>query len=46
MEEVLVGLIDTKVLDRRELQRLADKIAKAKAADAEVRSEPKGGGKS
>jgi hypothetical protein len=38
---VLVGLIDTKVLDRRELQRLADKIAKAKA-DAET----KGGRKS
>ena len=31
VEEVLVGLVDTKVLDRRELQRLADKIAKAKA---------------
>jgi BlaI family transcriptional regulator, penicillinase repressor len=31
VEEVLVGLIDTKVLDRRELQRLAEKIAKAKA---------------
>jgi BlaI family penicillinase repressor len=41
VEEVLVGLIDTKVLDRRELQRLADKIAKAKA-DAET----KGGRKS
>lgn len=35
VEEVLVGLIDTKVLDRRELQRLADKIARAKAADAD-----------
>ncbi len=41
VEEVLVGLIDTKVLDRRELQRLADKITKAKA-DAEN----KGGRKS
>jgi predicted transcriptional regulator len=30
VEEVLVGLVDTKVLDRRELQRLAEKIAKAK----------------
>ena len=40
VEEVLVGLIDTKVLDRRELQRLADKIAKAKAADPE--KDPKG----
>jgi predicted transcriptional regulator len=48
VEEVLVGLIDTKVLDRRELQRLADKIAKAKAADAESRGEKdhKGGRKS
>ena len=42
VEEVLVGLIDTKVLDRRELQRLADKIAKAKA-DADS---SKGGRKS
>jgi predicted transcriptional regulator len=42
VEEVLVGLVDTKVLDRRELQRLADKIAKAKAADAQN----KGGRKS
>jgi BlaI family penicillinase repressor len=31
VEEVLVGLVDAKILDRRELQRLADKIAKAKA---------------
>ena len=30
-QEVLVGLVDTKVLDRKELQRLADKIAKAKS---------------
>lgn len=30
VEEVLVGLVDAKVLDRRELQRLAEKIAKAK----------------
>jgi BlaI family penicillinase repressor len=37
VEDVLVGLIDTKVLDRRELQRLADKIAKAKAADTQTR---------
>src|SRR6185312_8336455 len=44
VEEVLVGLIDTKVLDRRELQRLADKIAKAKAADAD--KDTKGGRKS
>src|ERR1044071_6995718 len=44
VEEVLVGLTDTKVLDRRELQRLAEKIAKAKAADAE--KDGKGGRKS
>ena len=43
VEEVLVGLIDTKVLDRRELQRLAEKIAKAKA-DAD--KDTKGGKKS
>ncbi len=44
LEEVLVGLVDTKVLDRRELQRLAGKIAKAKAADGEGKE--KGGRKS
>lgn len=33
LEEVLVGLVDTKALDRKELQRLAAKIAKAKAAE-------------
>lgn len=30
LEEVLTGLVDARLLDRRELQRLADKIAKAK----------------
>ena len=30
VEEVLAGLVDAEVLDRRELQRLAEKIAKAK----------------
>ena len=30
VEEVLVGMVDAQILDRRELQRLADKIAKAK----------------
>lgn len=29
-EEVLLGLVEARVLDRRELQRLADKIARAK----------------
>ncbi len=48
VEEVLVGLIDTKVLDRRELQRLADKIAKARNADADKAKDKdtKGGRKS
>ena len=31
VQAITVGLVDTKVLDRKELQRLADKIAKAKA---------------
>ena len=30
MEDVLVGMVDAKILDRGELQRLAQKIAKAK----------------
>ncbi len=30
MEEVLVGLVDARILDRRELARLAEKIAKMK----------------
>jgi predicted transcriptional regulator len=30
VEEVLVGLVDARIVDRKELQRLADKIAKAK----------------
>lgn len=30
VEEVLVGLVDSEIVDRRELQRLAEKIAKAK----------------
>jgi len=30
VEEVLVGLVDAEILDRRELTRLAEKIAKAK----------------
>jgi len=31
VEELLTGMVDTAVLDRAELQRLASKIAKAKA---------------
>jgi BlaI family penicillinase repressor len=30
VEDVLVGLVDAQVLDQRELQRLAEKIAKSK----------------
>jgi predicted transcriptional regulator len=38
LEEVLTGLVDARILDRRELQRLADKIAQAKSSDGERRS--------
>jgi len=40
VEELLVGLVDSKVLDRGELQRLADRIA---AAQDESRSGKKEG---
>lgn len=30
LEQVLVGMVDAQILDRRELQRLAEKIAKAR----------------
>lgn len=30
VEELLVGMVDSKVVDRKELRRLADKIARAK----------------
>ena len=33
LEQVLVGLVDAQILDRRELQRLAEKIAKARRGD-------------
>jgi BlaI family penicillinase repressor len=33
LEQVLLGMVDAQILDRRELQRLADKIAKAKRGD-------------
>jgi predicted transcriptional regulator len=45
VEEVLVGLVDAKIVDRRELQRLAEKIAKAKAAEGKD-TDSKGGRKS
>jgi len=34
VEEVLVGMVDAKMLDRHQLQALADKIAKAKGDKA------------
>jgi predicted transcriptional regulator len=37
MEEVLVGLVDARLLDRRELQRLADKIANAQSKEGAKR---------
>jgi predicted transcriptional regulator len=33
LEQVLVGLVDAQILDRRELQRLAEKIARARRGD-------------
>jgi len=33
VEEALVGMVDAQIVDRRELQRLADKIAKAQAVN-------------
>jgi BlaI family penicillinase repressor len=35
LEEVLVGLVDTRILDRRELSRLAEKIANAQSDGAD-----------
>jgi len=33
LEEVLVGLVDARIVDRRELTRLAEKIAQAQSTD-------------
>ena len=33
VEEALVGMVDAQIVERRELQRLADKIAKAQAVN-------------
>jgi predicted transcriptional regulator len=38
VEEVLVGLVDTRIVDSGELQRLADKIARAKAGEPAKRA--------
>jgi BlaI family penicillinase repressor len=46
MDEVLVGMVDTAMLDPKKLHALADKIAKAKAElKAESKAEAKGGKK-
>jgi BlaI family transcriptional regulator, penicillinase repressor len=37
LEEVLVGLVDTRILDRRELKRLAEKIARAQSEEGVTR---------
>jgi predicted transcriptional regulator len=44
IEEVLVGMVDTAMLDQRQLRLLADQVAKAKADKAE-KAETKGGKK-
>ncbi len=41
VEALLVGMVDSKVLDRAELQRLADRIAEAQKSDYVVNKEPK-----
>jgi BlaI family transcriptional regulator, penicillinase repressor len=38
VEEVLVGLVDARIVDRRELQRLAEKIARAGDRDSSGRT--------
>jgi len=48
VEQLLVGMVDSLVLDRKELQRLAERIANAKtqnvpAGSNSVRTNPKGG---
>ena len=41
VEEVLVGLVDARIVDSDELQRLAEKIARAQAGDAGVKKRKK-----
>lgn len=43
VEDLLVGMVDSAVLDRKELQRLAERIGKA---EGETKRETKGKGKS
>src|SRR3954468_10781123 len=45
VEEVLVGMVDTQMLDQRQLRSLADQVAKAKTKSetkAEIKTEAKG----
>src|SRR3954467_11069657 len=45
VEEVLVGMVDNAMLDQRQLQALADQVAKAKTKSetkAEIKTEAKG----
>jgi BlaI family penicillinase repressor len=44
VEALLVGMVDSKVLDRAELQRLADRIAVAQKTAAEPDAQAKGKG--
>jgi len=43
VEELLVGMVDSKVLDRAELQRLADRIAAAQKNQAPGKEGKRGG---
>src|SRR5882724_3086105 len=46
MDEVLVGMVDTAMLDQRQLRMLADKVAKAKTNEkANEKAKAKGGKK-
>jgi BlaI family penicillinase repressor len=45
IEEVLVGMVDTAMLDQRQLRQLADQVAKAKAETKPEKAETKGGKK-
>jgi BlaI family penicillinase repressor len=42
VEQLLVGMVDSSVLDRKELQRLAERIATAKASGMTARANGKG----
>jgi hypothetical protein len=41
VEEVLHGLVDARIVDSAELQRLAEKIARAQSVDAGVKKRKK-----